>query len=96
MSSEPNINIEHVATLARIALTEDEKRVFASQLGDVLAYIEKLKEVDVSGVEPMAHAFPVYNVWADDVQGHALSVEAALGNAPASRENMISVPKVVE
>lgn len=96
MSSEPNINIEHVATLARIALTEDEKRVFASQLGDVLAYIEKLKEVDVSGVEPMAHAFPVYNVWADDVQGPALSVEAALGNAPASRENMISVPKVVE
>lgn len=96
MSSEPNINIEHVATLARIALTEDEKRVFASQLGDVLAYIEKLKEVDVSAVEPMAHAFPVFNVWADDVPGPALSVEAVLRNAPASRDNMISVPKVVE
>ncbi len=96
MPSESKINIEHIATLARIALTEDEKRVFASQLGDVLAYIEKLKEVDVSGVEPMAHAFPVYNVWADDVQGPALSAESALKNAPACRDGMISVPKVVE
>lgn len=96
MSSEPNINIEHVATLARIALTDDEKRIFASQLGDVLAYIEKLREVDVSGVEPMAHAFPVFNVWIEDVSGPALPVEAVLRNAPASRDNMISVPKVVE
>ncbi|HRP03387.1 MAG TPA: Asp-tRNA(Asn)/Glu-tRNA(Gln) amidotransferase subunit GatC [Opitutaceae bacterium] len=96
MSSEPNINIEHIATLARIALTDDEKRIFASQLGDVLAYIEKLREVDVSGVEPMAHAFPVFNVWMEDVSGPALPVEAVLRNAPASRDNMISVPKVVE
>lgn len=96
MSSEPNINIEHVATLARIALTDDEKRIFASQLGDVLAYIEKLREVDVSGVEPMAHAFPVFNVWMEDVSGPALPVESVLRNAPASRDNMISVPKVVE
>ncbi len=96
MSSEPNINIEHIATLARIALTDDEKRIFASQLGDVLAYIEKLREVDVSGVEPMAHAFPVFNVWIEDVSGPALPVEAVLRNAPASRDNMISVPKVVE
>ncbi|MBE7537570.1 MAG: Asp-tRNA(Asn)/Glu-tRNA(Gln) amidotransferase subunit GatC [Opitutaceae bacterium] len=96
MSGGTNIDIDHVANLARIALTEEEKRTFSSQLGDVLAYIEKLKEVDVSGVEPMAHAFPVYNVWADDVPGPSLPVEQAMANAPACRDNMISVPKVVD
>lgn len=96
MSAGTNIDIDHVATLARISLTEEEKRLFSSQLGDVLAYIEKLKAVDVSGVEPMAHAFPVYNVWAEDVPGPSISVEQAMANAPSSRENMISVPKVVE
>ena len=52
--------------------------------------------VDVTGIEPTAHAFPVVNVWADDVAQPGLPVEAALRNAPAQRENMIAVPKVVE
>lgn len=96
MSSPTDLNIDHVANLARIALTPEEKAKFATQLGDVLAYIEQLKKVDVSGVEPTAHAFPVYNVWADDVPQPGLSVEQALQNAPAQRDNMIAVPKVVE
>ncbi len=96
MASEPDINIDHIATLARIALTDEEKRVFAAQLGDVLAYVETLRQVDVSGVEPTAHAFPVYNVWADDVARPGLPVDAALRNAPASRDHMVAVPKVVE
>jgi aspartyl-tRNA(Asn)/glutamyl-tRNA(Gln) amidotransferase subunit C len=96
MSSPTDLNIDHIANLARIALTPDEKAKFAAQLGDILNYVEQLKQVDVTGVEPTAHAFPVYNVWADDVPRAGLPVDAALKNAPAQRENMVSVPKVVE
>lgn len=96
MSSSHDLNIDHVANLARIALTPEEKTKFEGQLSDVLRYIEQLEKIDVSQVEPTAHAFPVYNVWADDVPGAALPVEVALKNAPAQRENMVAVPKVVE
>ena len=96
MAAPTDLNIDHVAHLARLALTPEEKAKFATQLGDVLASIEQLKKVDVSGVEPTAHAYPVFNVWADDVAQPGLPVEAALKNAPAQRNNMIVVPKVVE
>ncbi|MBI2516883.1 MAG: Asp-tRNA(Asn)/Glu-tRNA(Gln) amidotransferase subunit GatC [Opitutae bacterium] len=96
MSSPQELNIDYVARLARLALTPEEKAKFAHQLGDVLHHIEQLGKVDVSGVEPTAHAFPVENVWADDVACPGLPVELALKNAPAQREHMISVPKVVE
>ena len=96
MSSAPDLNLEHVAKLARLALTPEEQAKFAQQLGDVLHHIEQLSKVDVTGVEPTAHAFPIVNVWADDVARPGLSVEAALRNAPAQRNHMIVVPKVVE
>lgn len=96
MSQPTDLNIDHVAHLARLALTTEEKAEYARQLGDVLHHIEQLKKVDVSGVEPTAHAFPVYNVWADDVAEPGLPVELALRNAPAQRNRMIAVPKVVE
>jgi aspartyl-tRNA(Asn)/glutamyl-tRNA(Gln) amidotransferase subunit C len=92
----PDINIDRLATLARVELTPAEKEKFSAQLGDILRYIEKLSEVDTTGIEPTAHAFPVANVWAEDIPHPALSVEDALRNAPAQRDNMISVPKVVE
>lgn len=96
MSDPADLNIDRIAQLARIALTPEEKEKFSAQLADVLANIEKLREVDVSGVEPTAHAFPVYNVWADDVAQPGLSVEDALRNAPEKRDDMVVVPKVVE
>jgi len=96
MSHPTDLNIDHVATLARIALTPEEKARFSEQLGDVLANIEKLKEVDVSGVEPTAHAFPLFNVWGEDEPRAGLPVELALRNAPMQRDQMISVPKVVD
>lgn len=96
MSQPTDLNIDHVAKLARLALTPEEKATFAQQLGEVLHHIEQLRKVDVSGVEPTAHAFAVENVWAEDVARPGLSVEAALHNAPARRDNMIVVPKVVE
>jgi aspartyl-tRNA(Asn)/glutamyl-tRNA(Gln) amidotransferase subunit C len=96
MTQPADFNIDHLANLARLALTAEEKARFSAQIGDVLAYIAQLKEVDVSGVEPTAHAFPVFNVWADDVPQPGLPVEVALRNAPAQRDHMIVVPKVVE
>lgn len=96
MSSAPELNIDHVARLARLALTPEERALFSQQLAGVLHHIEQLAKVDVSGVEPTAHAFPVVNVWADDVARPGLPVEAALRNAPAQRDHMIVVPKVVE
>ena len=79
-----------------LALTEAEKTKFTQQLGEILHYVEKLKQVDVTGVEPMAHASPVFNIWAADVPAGGLSVEQALQNAPAKRDNLIALPKVME
>ena len=96
MNPASDINIEYVANLARLALSPEEKRKYSQQLGDILHYVEKLRQVDVTGVEPMAHASPVFNVWQADVARPGLTVEQALGNAPAQRTRMIVVPKVVE
>ncbi|MFI5358132.1 MAG: Asp-tRNA(Asn)/Glu-tRNA(Gln) amidotransferase subunit GatC [Opitutales bacterium] len=96
MANPGEIDIDRVAQLARLALTPDEKARFARQLGEVLHHIRQLEQVDVSGVEPTAHAFPLTNVWADDVPQPGLPVAAALRNAPAQRDHMIVVPKVVE
>ncbi|MGY8695383.1 MAG: Asp-tRNA(Asn)/Glu-tRNA(Gln) amidotransferase subunit GatC [Verrucomicrobiia bacterium] len=96
MSDTGKIDIEYVAKLARIALSDDEKAKFSEQLGSVLGYIEKLEELDTEGVEPTAHPHPMENVWQEDVVSSELSVEAALQNAPKQRQNMIVVPKVVE
>lgn len=96
MSTHSDLNLDYVANLARLALTETEKAQFAAQLGDILHYVEKLKQVDVTGIEPMAHASPVFNVWQADAAQPGLAVEQALRNAPAQRQGMIVVPKVVE
>jgi aspartyl-tRNA(Asn)/glutamyl-tRNA(Gln) amidotransferase subunit C len=96
MSQPTDLNIDHMAKLARLALTPDEKATFAQQLGNVLHHIEQLGKVDVSGVEPSAHAFAVHNVWQEDVARPGLPADQALRNAPAKRDNMIAVPKVVE
>jgi aspartyl-tRNA(Asn)/glutamyl-tRNA(Gln) amidotransferase subunit C len=96
MASAPQLDIEHVAQLARLALTAEEKATFSAQLGSVLHHIEQLAKVDVTGVEPSAHAFAVHNVWQEDVAGPGLKVEDALRNAPAQRDHMVVVPKVVE
>lgn len=96
MSQTADLNIDHIAKLARLALTPDEKAKFSQQLGDVLHHIEQLAKLDVTGVEPTAHASPVFNVWQADVAQPGLSVADALRNAPAQRDHMIAVPKVVE
>ena len=90
------IDIDHLATLSRLALTSEEKAKFAAQLGDIVGYIEQLREVNVDGVEPTAHATPIFNVLQPDVARDGLSVEEALRNAPSQRDHMVVVPRVVE
>jgi aspartyl-tRNA(Asn)/glutamyl-tRNA(Gln) amidotransferase subunit C len=90
------IDIQYVARLARLSLTPEEEQRFAAQLEQVLANIEKLKEVDVSGVEPTAHAFPLVNVTRPDEVRPSLSNEEALRNAPAQANGLFMVPKIVE
>ncbi|MFA5256911.1 MAG: Asp-tRNA(Asn)/Glu-tRNA(Gln) amidotransferase subunit GatC [Opitutales bacterium] len=95
MPEKPTIDIDHVADLARIHLSDEEKRIYLSQLGKVLEYFERLDELDVSNVEPTAHAAPVYNVWREDVPGPTMSPSAAVMNAPAKREGQVVMPRVV-
>ncbi|MEY2547143.1 MAG: aspartyl-tRNA(Asn)/glutamyl-tRNA(Gln) amidotransferase subunit [Verrucomicrobiota bacterium] len=90
------MDVEHVAQLARLGLTSDEKVLFQKQLGDVLRYIDKLKEADVSEVEASAHAVPMFNVFREDEPRPGLTVEEALSNAPRKANNLFIVPKVME
>ena len=90
------LNVKYVAHLARLSLTPEEEQKIGAQLSSILEYVEKLKELDVSGVEPTAHAFPLVNVTrADEVQP-SLSNEEALRNAPAKANGLFIVPKIVE
>jgi aspartyl-tRNA(Asn)/glutamyl-tRNA(Gln) amidotransferase subunit C len=90
------IDVRYVAHLARLALTPEEEQKIGAQLGSVLGYIEKLKEVDVTGVEPTAHAFPMVNVTRPDEVRPSLSREDAMRNAPAQANGLFIVPKIVE
>jgi aspartyl-tRNA(Asn)/glutamyl-tRNA(Gln) amidotransferase subunit C len=94
--SEAKFDVQYVAHLARLSLTPEERRELGAQLGTVLGYIEKLKEVDVSGVEPMAHAIPLVNVTRPDEVADSLSNEDALRNAPSHSNGLFLVPKIVE
>jgi aspartyl-tRNA(Asn)/glutamyl-tRNA(Gln) amidotransferase subunit C len=94
--ADSDFDVKYVAHLARLSLTLAEEQKLSAQLGSILAYIEKLKQLDVSGVEPTAHAFPLVNVFrADEVQP-SLSNEEALRNAPAKANGLFLVPKIVE
>ncbi len=94
--SAPDFDIKYVAHLARLKLSPDEEQKLGAQLGNILGYIEKLKEVDVTGVEPTAHAFPMVNVFRADEMRAGLTNEEALRNAPKSSSGLFVVPKVVE
>ena len=90
------IDVKYVAHLARLSLTPEEEQTLSAQLGSILGYIEKLKEVDVTGVEPTAHAFPLVNVTRPDETRPSISNEDALQNAPSKANGLFIVPKIVE
>jgi len=96
--SEENegMDVGYVAHLARIDLTPEETLLFQGQLDQVLHYVEQLGELDVSGVEPTAHAFPVYNVLRKDELGTSLNHADVIANAPAAVDGEIRVPKIID
>jgi aspartyl-tRNA(Asn)/glutamyl-tRNA(Gln) amidotransferase subunit C len=88
--------VEHVAKLARLALTEDEKVLYAQQLGKIMEYFDQLKAVDTTGVEPLAHPLPVTNVMREDVVVTPPGRELLLKNAPDQERGYFRVPKIGE
>lgn len=94
--SSPQLDIKDIAHLARMALTDEEASTFQSQLENILHYVEQLERVDVTGVEPTAHANPVYNVFREDTDRPGLDKETALANAPHQANGLVIVPKVIE
>ena len=96
MADANHMNVSYVANLARIALTDEETTLFQGQLDQVLEYVEQLGELDVSNVEPTAHAMPLVNVLRADEPGGSLDNDTVTANAPASRDGEILVPKINE
>ncbi len=91
-----DFNIEYVARLARLSLSPEEKQKLSGQLGNILTYIETLRQVDVTGIEPTSQAFPMVNVTRADEVTPSLSNEDALRNAPAQANGLFLMPKIVE
>ena len=87
--------VRHVARLSRLHLSDEQIEKFAGQLSAILDYISKLNELDVEGVEPMAHALDVTNVMRPDEVKDPMSVETALDNAPDQSPPFFKVPKVL-
>ncbi len=87
-------DVEHVAKLARLELTEEEKEKFTKQLGDVLKHVDAMNEVDTSQVEPMAHAIDFVNVMRDDKVYYEQTKEELLKNAPDEEDGFFRVPKI--
>ena len=85
--------IEYVGILAKLELSDEEKEKAKSDMGRMLEYIDKLGELDTSGVEPMSHVFPVENVFREDVVTNGDTREALLSNAPQQKDGMFMVPR---
>ncbi|SNB47663.1 Asp-tRNA(Asn)/Glu-tRNA(Gln) amidotransferase subunit GatC [Geobacter sp. DSM 9736] len=89
-------DVEHVARLARLELAEEEKEIFTGQMDAILAYVEKLNELNTEGIVPTAHAVPVENAFRADRVHEAIGADNALANAPDRVEDFFRVPKVIE
>lgn len=87
--------VEHIAFLGRLNLTEEEKRRYAKQLGEILEYVEQLKCLPTDEVEPLAHVLPLYNITRPDVSRDSLPSKELLANAPEEEEGQFKVPKII-
>jgi aspartyl-tRNA(Asn)/glutamyl-tRNA(Gln) amidotransferase subunit C len=88
--------VEHVAKLARLELSEQEKVKLTDQLSNILTYVETLNSLDTKGVEPTSHVLDIKNVVRDDVAVPGLTQEQALANAPDKAAGHYKVPKIIE
>lgn len=87
--------IEYVGILAKLELSEEEKEQAKKDMGSMLDYIDKLNELDTTGIEPMSHVFPVHNVFREDVVTNGDGSGDALANAPQVKDNGFKVPKTI-
>jgi aspartyl-tRNA(Asn)/glutamyl-tRNA(Gln) amidotransferase subunit C len=87
--------VTHVARLARLTLSENEVALFTRQLNDILKYVEKLQELDTTGVHPMAHVLELNNAFREDEIQPSLPVEKSLQNAPQQEQSAFAVPRVI-
>jgi aspartyl-tRNA(Asn)/glutamyl-tRNA(Gln) amidotransferase subunit C len=97
--AEPKISladVEHVARLARLELAPEDKERMRGELDNILAYIDKLSALDVSNVEPTAHAVPLTNVMRDDELIPSLPRDEMLANAPDRTGDFFRVPRIIE
>jgi len=89
-------DVEHVARLARLSLNPDDLKTMTGQMDAILGYVDKLNELDTTGIEPMAHAVPMSNAFREDEITEPIGVEQALQNAPQRNDNYFKVPKIIE
>lgn len=89
-------DVQKIASLARIHLTDAELDQLTGNLGNILGYVEKLKELDVNNVEPTSHAMPIQNVYREDVVKPSLSQSEALSIAPQKEAGAFKVPQIIE
>ncbi len=87
-------DVEHVAKLARLELTEEEKELYTKQLGDVLKYVDQMNEVDTSDVKPMTQVIDFVNVMREDVVHYEQTKEELMANAPEEENGFFRVPKI--
>lgn len=87
--------IEYVGILAKLELSEEEKENAKKDMGEMLDYIDKLNELDTTGIEPMSHVFPVHNVFREDVVKNGDGREETLANAPERKDDCFVVPKTI-
>lgn len=88
-------DIEYIANLARLELSEDEKKQQLEKMNTILDYMEIIKEVNTDGVEPMVHVIPINNVFRKDEVQETLDREQTVQNAPEEAQGMFRVPKIV-
>jgi aspartyl-tRNA synthetase len=88
--------VQHIARLARLRVTEEEALAYQNDLNDILSYVETLGELDTEAVEPMRHVLEIKNVWRDDKQGKSEEQESILSNAPSRDGDYYKVPRIIE
>jgi aspartyl-tRNA(Asn)/glutamyl-tRNA(Gln) amidotransferase subunit C len=89
-------DVEHIAKLAKLSFSEDEKETFTEQFNEILSFMEKLNELDTSNIEPLSHVIELQNVLRNDTVRPSLPTEEALKNAPAKDDRFFKVPKVID
>jgi len=90
-----NAEVEHIAWLARIELSEDEKKLFLTQFNDILAYFQKINKVDTTGIEPTRHVLEIKNVFREDEARPSLSIEEVFKNAPRKERGYFKAPRII-